>query len=76
MVLKLMKILYRLNDTSLTWFEHLTEGLETVVFKANPSDPCIFTRGTYIIIFYVDGCIIISNTKEEVDAIFEEIISK
>ena len=30
MVLKLMKNMYGLKDSGIAWFEHLTEGLETI----------------------------------------------
>ena len=76
MFLKLLKNPYGLNDTILTWFELLTEGLETIGFKVNSSDPYIFTRGTDIIRLYVDDYVIISKSKKEADAIFKKITSK
>ena len=76
MVLKLLKNLYGLKDAGLTWFEHLSGGLTKLGFKATSSDPCIFTRGTDMIILYVDDCIIISKTKEEADAIFADLTNK
>ena len=73
MVLKLLKNLYGLKDAGLTWFEHLSDGLEDIVFTSTASDPCIFVKGTDIIILYVDDCIIISRTKEEADKVFAEL---
>ena len=73
-----MKNLYGLKNAGLIWFEHLTEGLKIIQFKATYSDPYIFTRETDIITLNVDYCIIISKTKEEeeADAIFEKLNSK
>ena len=73
MVLKLIRNLYYLKDVGRTWFEHLAEGLEGLGFKPAESDPCIYIRGSNIIILYVDECIIISNSKKEAIAIFKEI---
>ena len=50
MVLKLVQNLYGLKDAGATWFEHLTQGLEAMNFKAISSDPCIFINGINIII--------------------------
>ena len=75
-VLKLLKNLYGLKDAGLTWFEHLSSGLEAMNFKSSLSDPCIFIRNTDIIIVYVDDCCIISKTEEKAIEIFEEIKSK
>lgn len=60
MVLKLLNNLYDLMDGGRTWFEHLTDGLLDIGFVATSSNPCIFTKGTDIIVLYVDDCIIIS----------------
>ena len=42
-------------------------------FTPTNSDPCIFTKGSNMIVLYVDDCIVISNTKKEADAIFKEL---
>ena len=73
MVLKLIKKLYGLKDTGLTWYEHLREGLRNMNFKSTLSDPCIFTRGNSIIIIYVDDCCIISKSEEECKRIYNEL---
>ena len=70
MVLKLLKNLFGLKDAGLTWFEHLSKGLDEVGFKPMASDPCIFKNGSNLIVLYVDDCILFSRTKEEADRIF------
>ena len=72
-VLKLERNLYGLRDAGRTWFEHLTNKLEGMGFVATASDPCIYTRGTNIIVLYVDDCIILSRTKAEANQLFKEI---
>ena len=76
MVLKLLRNLYGLKDAGLTWFQHLSEGLESMDFHPTMSDPCIFVNGTNMIVLYVDDCIILSRTKVEADKIFNELNSK
>ena len=75
-VLKLIKNMYGLKDAGRTWFERLTDGLLSMGFVATASDSCIFTKGTNIIILYVDDYIIMSKTKEEVDTLFSELETK
>ena len=70
MVLKLLKNLFGLKDAGLTWFEHLSKGLDEVGFKPMASDPCIFKNGSNLVVLYVDDCILFSRTKEEADRIF------
>ena len=73
MVLKLIWNLYGLKDTGRTWYEHLTDGLEAMGFTPTESDPCIFIRGTDIMVLYVDDCIIISRTKADADRVYEDL---
>ena len=64
MVIRLVKNIYGLKDAGSTWFEHLAEGLDEMGFKPTNSNPCIFVNGTYVILLYVDDCVIISRTEE------------
>ena len=75
-VLMLVKNLYSLKDAGLTWFEHLSKGLDEMGFVPTNSDPCIFVNGTDIIILYVDDCVIISRTGQEASAIFNKLEEK
>ena len=56
-VLMLVKNLYSLKDAGLTWFEHLSKGLDEMGFVPTSNDPCIFVNRTDIIILYVDDCV-------------------
>ena len=75
-VLKLLKNLYGLKDAGLTWFEHLSQGLNELGFKPTDSDPCILLKGSYLIVLYVDDCIIMSKSKAEADKIFNDLKNK
>ena len=73
MVLKLMRNLYGLKDAGKTWFAHLTEGLNIMGFKLLSSDPCIYVKGTNMIVLYADNCIIISRNEKEANEMFQEL---
>ena len=72
-VLKLERNLYDLKDAGRTWFEHLTGKLDEMGFLATESDPCVFTKGTDVIVLYVDDCIIISRTEAEANQLYKTI---
>ena len=72
-VLRLLKNLYGLKDSGLTWFEHLSQGLSAMNFKPILRDPCVFVRGSDILVLYVDDCIIISQSEEEADKIYKDL---
>ena len=73
MVLILLRNLYELKDASRTWFEHLIEDLEGMGFRATTSDSCIYKREKDMIVLYVDGCILISNSKDDEDLTFKQL---
>ena len=72
MVLKLLKNIYGIKDVGCTWFKYVTDGLSTMGFVATSSDPCIFIKGSDMIVLYVDKFIIISQTKKESIKIFTD----
>ena len=74
--MKLLRNLYGLKDAGLTWFQYLSERLESMDFHRTMSDLCIFVKGTNMIVLYVDDCIILSQTKAEADEIFNELNRK
>ena len=75
-VLRLKRNLYGLKDAGRTWHEHLTDGLTAMGFAATESDPCIFTRGSDILILYVDDCVIVSRNKRDADNIFNDLAKR
>ena len=69
MVLKLLRNMYEFKDASLTWFKYLIEGLDEIGFKSTYNDLYIFVKGTYMIILYMDDCIIVSKNKRNANII-------
>ena len=47
-----------------------------MVFVVTSSDPRIFTKGTNVIILYVDDCITMSRMKDNPDELFAELTRK
>ena len=66
-VLKLKKSLYGLKQASLNWFEKLKQGLIDRGFKPSEIDPCLYLKENMVLLTYVDDCIIISPSKENID---------
>ena len=56
-LLKLKKNVYGLKDAGRTWHEHLKQGLLDRHFVQSKVDPCIFYKGTLILLIYVDDVI-------------------
>ena len=76
MVLRLKRNLYGLKDAGRTWYQHLTDGLDSLGFIPTESDPCIFLRETDVVVLYVDDCIIISKTKAQADKVYNDLHNK
>ena len=74
-ILKLLKNLYELKDAGLTWYEHLTKGLNDMGFTPTESDPCIYIKGHNVIIIYVDDCCIMSPSEGEAIQIYRDLES-
>ena len=70
-VLKLDKNLYGLKNAAFNWFQMLSDGLtnQKLNFKASEIDPCVFYRKNYIILTYVDDCIILSKDLKVIDKV-------
>ena len=72
-VLKLKKNLYGLKDAGLTWWEMISKGLLDLGFEQTDTDQCVFKKENVIILIYIDDCIILSRTKEDLDKTLQDI---
>ena len=75
-VLKLKNNLYGLADASYTWFQKLTEGLESEGFVKLEVDQCVFMRGDCVILVYVDDMIALSKNAKVIDCLVENLKNK
>jgi hypothetical protein len=73
-VLKLVKNLYGLRDTSKTWFEHLKKGLLGLEFVPSSVDPCIFYKKGMTLIIYVDDCLVFCEQPDDADKLIRDLI--
>lgn len=56
-VLRLRKALYGLRRSPLLWQKELTKSLQELGFQIVPQEPCIMTKGSMIVFFFVDDII-------------------
>ena len=75
-VLKLNKSLYGLVQSLLQWFNHLSEALEGMGFKASSYNPCMFYGKNMVILAYIDDCLFFGKSLKEIDAVIETLEKK
>ena len=56
-VLRLKKALYGLRRSPLLWQKELTKSLQELGFQSVPQEPCIMTKGSVMVFFFVDDII-------------------
>ena len=71
-LLKLQKNLYGLKDGQVTWHEHIKTGLLSRGFRQSKVDPCLFIKGTVLLVLYIDDAALFSPNSA---AINREIMS-
>ena len=59
-LLQLQKNLYGLKDGQVTWHEHIKAGLLSQGFHQSKVDPCLFIKGTVLLVVYVDDAALFS----------------
>ena len=59
-LLKLQKNLYGLKDGQVTWHKHIKAGLLSREFQQSMVDPCLFIKGTVLLVLYVDDATLFS----------------
>ena len=72
-MLRLNKSLYGLKSRGHNWFENLRSGLTDIHFVQSQIDKCVFYRDGYVILTYVDDCIIIGKSMEIVDSVIKSL---
>jgi len=73
MVLKLNKSLYGLVQAPLSWYNHLSKGLEEVGFEQSDNDPCLFFGNGMMVLVYVDDCIFFGKDTKVIDDVIEQL---
>ena len=63
--LRLKKNIYGGKDSGRTWYLYLKSGLESIGFERSEHDPCVFYRGTNIVLVYTDDLILLDKDSEQ-----------
>ena len=71
--LRLNKSLYGLNQAGYNWFAKPSNGLENHGFVPSSVDPCVFFNKGYIVLTYVDDCIIVADSMHWIDALLKSL---
>ena len=66
-VLKLNKDLYQLKQRSYNWYEKLKNSLVDRYFKPSDTAPCLYIGKGMIILTYVDYCIVVGPSMQDID---------
>ena len=75
----LKKALYGLVESAKYWYDHLTNTIKQLGYKANPYDECVFNKydsngKQCTVIVYVDDLIISSVSNQLIDELLEHLI--
>jgi histone deacetylase 1/2 len=72
-ILKLVKSVYGLKQSSRNWYNTIHSFLLSIGFKSTLSDPCIYCRGTandqVFIALYVDDILVAGSSQRHVDGV-------
>ena len=72
----LKKNIYGGKDSGQTWYLYLKSGLESIGFKRSEHDPCVFYRGTNIVLVYTDDLILLDKDSEDnIDKAVDDLLT-
>ena len=66
-LLKLRQKLYGLKDGQVTWHEHIKKGLKERGFMPSKVDPCLFIKGSVLLVLCTDDAAFFSPSAQAVD---------
>jgi hypothetical protein len=70
-VLQLNKSLYGLKQTGYNWFTKLSNRLKDCGFVPSSVYPCVFFGQGCIALTYVDNCIIVDDSMQQINALIQ-----
>jgi hypothetical protein len=69
--MRLNKSLYCLKQVGYNWFAKLSNGFEDRGFVPSSVDPCVFFGQGFIVLMYVDDCIIVGDSMQQIGALIK-----
>ena len=66
-LLKLQQNLYGLKDGQVTWHEHIKKGLKERGFTPSKVYPCLFIKGSVLLVLYMDDAAFFSPSAQSID---------
>ena len=66
-LLQLRQNLYGLKDGQVTWHEHIKKGLQERGFLPSKVDPCLFIKGSVLLVLYTDDAAFFSPNAQAID---------
>jgi len=72
-VLKLIKNIYGLKQAGQVWNKHLHKGLIKLKFHQSTYNSCIYYRGSVVMGVYIDDCLIITPSEDEVLKVYTDL---
>ena len=66
-LLKLQQNLYGLKDGQVTWHEHIKKVLKERGFTTSKVDPCLFIKGSVLLVLYTDDDAFFSPSAQAID---------
>ena len=75
-VLKLQKKLYGLKQAGHNWFENISGALGNLSTNPRKVDPCVFFGEDFIVVVYVDNCLIFSQDKDKINQLIDKLKNK
>ena len=66
-LLQLRQNLYGLEDGQVTWHEHIKKGLQERGFLPSKVDPCLFIKGSVLLVLYTDDAAFFFPSAQAID---------
>lgn len=67
-VLKLLRSLYGLRESSRVWYELLVEELKQAGFNEMQNAPCVFLGEHVVVLIYVDDILVLGSVPEQIES--------
>lgn len=81
MVVEISKALYGCIESAKLWYDELANFLESIDFKKNAYEPCLFTKylpsgERFDLLIYVDDLLMVCKSTQELDTFVKTLIEK